>query len=139
MKNILFSSIAGVSLLAFSLTVAGQDYYGDRGAFFHGEHWHAHLFEHVKQDVEHVRATTWPHGGDDFRLDKTIAELNELQGKFAHHVYDDRELGRVIDTLGRVASFNRMPPRDREMVNEDINHLREFREHHDDWFREHER
>lgn len=139
MKNLLLGSMAVASVLALSLTMAAQDYYGDRDAYFHGEHWHARLFEHVKQDVQHVRASTWPHGGDDFRLDKTIAELNELQGKFARHVYDDRELSRVIDTLGRVASYNRMPPRDRQMIDDDVNRLREYREHHADWFLEHQR
>ncbi len=93
----------------------------------------------MKKDVEHVRSTAWPRGGDNFRLDKTIAELDELQGNFAKHVYDDRELERVINTLGRVASYNRMPPGEREIINDDVSRLREYREHHADWFLEHER
>jgi hypothetical protein len=59
-----------------------------------------HLFERVKDDVEHVRSVTWPEGGDDFRLDRTLTQLDELQGKLANHVYDERELEAVIDTLG---------------------------------------
>ena len=58
------------------------------------------MFERVKDDVEHVREVTWPSGGDTYRLDKTIGELNELQGKFASHDYDERELDDVIDALG---------------------------------------
>ena len=93
------------------------------------------MFERVKDDVEHVREVTWPGGGDDYRLDKTVGELNELQGKLANHVYDERQLDDVIETLGRVASYNRMAPRDRDILNDDISRLREYREHHADWNR----
>ncbi len=146
MRRFLFSSIAGISLLVFSLTAAapdrdpGQDensFHSDRDAYFRG-HWHARLFERVKEDVEHVRATAWPRGGDNFRLDKTVAELDELQTKFASHIYDDSELQRVIDTLGHVASYNRMPPRERQIIDNDVSRLREYRDHHADWFHEHE-
>ena len=147
MRRFLFSSTAGIGLLVFSLGAMaqgrgpGQDedpFHSDRDAYFHGEHWHARLFERVKKDVEHVRSTAWPHGGDKFRLDKTIAELDELQGKFSKHVYDDSELDRVINTLGRVASYNQMPPRERQIIDNDVTRLREYRDHHADWFREHE-
>ncbi len=146
MRGFLFS-IAGASLLIFSLTAAtpdrnpGQDensFHADRDAYFNGEHWHARLFERVKADVEHVRAAAWPRGGDNFRLDKTVAELDELQSQFAKKVYDDSELQRVIDTLGKVASFNRMPARERKIIDDDINRLRQYRDDHADWFREHQ-
>jgi hypothetical protein len=145
MRRFLFS-IAGASLLVFSLTAAttdngpGQDensFHSDREAYFRGEHWHARLFERVKQDVEHVRKVAWPKGGDNFRLDKTIAQLDELQAKFANHMYDDSELQRVTYTLGKVASFNRMPARERRIIDDDVNRLRDYRDHHADWLREH--
>jgi len=34
----------------------------------------------------------------------------------------------VIDALGRVASYNRMPPGDRDILNDDLSRLRERRE-----------
>lgn len=144
MRGLFFSSIAGISLLAVSLTATAQDrdsdsFHHDREAYFQGEGWHGRLFERVKEDVEHVRATAWPQGGDEFRLDRTIHELDQLQGKFASHVYDDSDLQRVIDTLGRVASYNRMPPRERQMITDDVARLRQYRDHHADWFNEHYR
>ncbi len=142
MKSILLSSVAGAGLLLFSFTATAQDrprdpdsYHSDRDAYFHDQQWRGHLFERVKDDVEHVREVTWPGGGDTYRLDKTVGELNELQGKLATHVYDERQLDDVIETLGRVASFNRMAPRDRDILNDDISRLREYREHHADWNR----
>jgi hypothetical protein len=142
MKSILLSSVAGAGLLLFSFTATAQDrprdddsYHSDRDAYFHDQQWRGHLFERVKEDVEHVREVTWPGGGDTYRLDKTVGELNELQGKLASHVYDERQLDDVIETLGRVASFNRMAPRDRNILNDDISRLREYRDHHADWDR----
>ncbi|MGA2877402.1 MAG: hypothetical protein ABSG13_00460 [Bryobacteraceae bacterium] len=78
--------------------------------------------------MDHVREVTWPGGGDTYRLHRTVGELNELQGKLANHVYDERELDDVIDALGRVASYNRMPPGDRDILNDDLSRLRERRE-----------
>jgi hypothetical protein len=144
MKTVLLRSLAGAGLLVFSLTASAQDrdrdrdgdsYHGDRDARFHQEHWRGQMFQRVREDVEHVRAVTWPQGGDDYRLDRTMQELNELQGKLSNHVYDERELDEVIDALGRVASYNRMAPRDRDILNDDISRLREYREHHADWDR----
>jgi len=45
----------------------------------------------------------------------------------------------VIDALGRVASYNRMNPRDRDILNDDVARLREYRDHHADWMRDHDR
>ena len=139
MTRAFFSLVAGAGLLLGALSATAQDrdepFHNDRNAYFHGEHWHARLFERVKEDVEHVRSSTWPRGGDDFRLDRTIHELDELQGKMASGAYDERELGHVIETLGRVASYNRMDQRERDIINDDVNRLREYRDHHADWDR----
>jgi hypothetical protein len=141
-KRILLNSLAGAGLLIFSWTATAQDrprdddsYHSDRDARFHDQHWRGHLFEDVRQDVEHVRATTWPSGGDNYRLDNTIAALNQLQGKLADRVYDERDLTDVIGVLTRVVSDNRMAPRDRDILNDDLNRLREYRDHHADWER----
>jgi hypothetical protein len=40
-------------------------------------------------------------------------------------VYDEREIDEVIDSLGR----------DRDILNDDLGRLREFREHRADWDR----
>jgi hypothetical protein len=141
-KRILLNSLAGAGLLIFSWTATAQDrprdddsYHSDRDARFHDQHWRGHLFEDVRQDVEHVRATTWPSGGDNYRLDNTIAALNQLQGKLADRVYDERDLTDVIGVLTRVVSDNRMAPRDPDILNDDLNRLREYRDHHADWER----
>ena len=139
-RNVLLSSLAGGALLflSFAPSLAAQDrddYHHDRDAYFHGENWHQRIFERVREDLQHVQSVTWPNGGDQYRLDRTMEELNDLQSKLANRVYDESELDRVIDTLGRVASFNRMAPHDRDILTDDIARLREYREHHADWVR----
>jgi len=141
-RNLLIHSLAGAALLVFSLAATAQDqprdedsYHHDRDAYFHQENWHGRLFDRVREDVQHVQSTTWPGGGDQYRLDKTMDQLNDLQSKLANRVYDESELDRVIDTLGRVASYNRMSPRERDILNDDIARLRDYRDHHADWVR----
>ena len=139
-SNVLLNCVAGAALLGLSFipaTVAQDrdDYHHDRDAYFQGEGWHARLFEHVRDDVRHVQETTWPGGGDQYRLGRTMDELSELQGKMAQRVYDGHEVDDVINALSRVVTDNRMQPRDRDMLNDDLARLREFREHHEDWYR----
>jgi hypothetical protein len=91
------------------------------------------VFERVKEDVMHVRSVTWPSGGDQYRLDRTVDQLNTLQGDLANRVYHERDLDDVIGVLSRVVSDNRMAPRDRDILSDDLSRLREYREHHADW------
>jgi hypothetical protein len=148
MKSILLRSLAGAGLLLFSLAASAQDrdrdrdrdrdfdsYHGDRDDRFRDEHWRAHLFERVREDVNHVRSVTWPGGGDQYRLGRTVEELNELQGKLENGVFDRHELDDVIGALARVVRDNRMAPRDRDILSDDLSRLREYREHHEGWGR----
>jgi hypothetical protein len=142
MKSILLKSFAGAGLLVFSLTASAQDrsrdedsYHADRDARFQDEHWRGRLFDDVREDLQHVQAATWPGGGDQYRLDRTVNELNILQTKLASHVYDERDLDDVIAVMSRVVSDNRMAPRDRDILSDDLSRMRQYRDHHADWDR----
>ncbi len=143
MKKLVISSLAGVGLLMFSFAATAQDrdrddpdaYHHDRDSYFRGQGWHARLFERVRDDVRHVQEVTWPRGGDQYRLGRTEQELSELQGKLANRDYDEHELDEVIGALSHVVSDNHMRPRDRDLLNDDLARLREFREHHEEWYR----
>jgi hypothetical protein len=148
MKNIIMKSLAGAGLLVFSLTASAQDrdrdrdrdrdndsYHHDRDDAFRGE-WRGHLFERVRADLDHVQTVTFPFSRDEYRLTRTKQELNELQDKLANRQYDERELDEVISALSRVVSDNRLSPRDRDILSDDLNRLREYREHHEGWGRD---
>jgi len=83
-------------------------YHRDRDDFYRRDDWHQRLFQRVREDVDHVRSVTFPFGADQYRLARTLQELDELQDKLARHRYDERELNDVIDALARVVRDNRL-------------------------------
>jgi len=58
-----------------------------------------------------------------------------MQEKLSRGVYDQRELDEVIGAMQRVVADNRLSPRDRDVLNDDLQRLRDYREHHDRWGR----
>jgi hypothetical protein len=108
-------------------------YYRQREDWFRGESWRRHFFERVRQDLEHVEAVTFPRGADEFRLERTIRDLNELQDKLAAGRYDERQLDDVIMAMQRVLRDNRLSRRDRDVLADDLDRLRDFRQRHDSW------
>ena len=108
-------------------------YYRDRDDFFRGGDWRQRLFERVRVDVDHVRSVTFPFGADQYRLANTIQQLNELQEKLARGRYDRRELDDVIEALQRVVRDNRLSRRDRDILDDDLDRLRDFRGRYRDY------
>ena len=101
--------------------------YRERDEFFRGSDWRQRIFERVRIDVEHVRSHTFPIGGDQYRLGSTIQELNEMQDKLSRGFFDRRELNDVIGALNAVLRDNRLSGRDREILSDDLDRLRDFR------------
>jgi ABC-type transporter Mla subunit MlaD len=127
----------GSGLLLLGLTAYSQDRDRDRDEDrYHrlqrGEDWwRGRMFERVRDDLDHVQSVTFPFSADQYRLNKVKQELNELQAKLAENRYDQPELDDVISAMQRVVSDNHLSGRDREMLNDDLNRLRAFRERHD--------
>lgn len=109
-----------------------QGWYQSRDSFYHGEGWRMRIFDRIRDDLSRVQQVDF-NGRDQFRIDRTKQELNELQGKLASHRYDQPQLDDVIGSLNRVVAANQLSPRDRDMLNDDLARLREYREHHEDW------
>ena len=117
-----------------SMQAAPQErgWYENRDTFYHGEGWRMHMFQRVRDDLDHVQTSIF-RGGDEYRIARTKEELNELQSKMAEHRYDQPQLDDVINSLQKVVADNRLTPRDRDMLNDDLNRMRDYREHHADW------
>ena len=139
MRRLFIRSIMTSGLLLFGLTAYSQDRDRDRDRDedrYHrdargDEWWQGRMFERVRDDLNHVQSVTFPFSADQYRLTKVKQELNELQAKLAEHRYDQPELDDVISALSRVVTDNHLSGRDREMLNDDLNRLRGFRERHD--------
>jgi hypothetical protein len=108
-------------------------YYGDRDTFFRGNSGRAMLFQRVREDLEHATSGAFPFTGDRARLDRTRMQLDELQQKLARGFYDERELDETTAALQAVVEGNRLAPRDRAMLTDDLNRMRDFRARHDDY------
>lgn len=127
---------AGLIMLAcFGFHAVAQDWYHNREGRFQGEEWRAHVFEDVRMDLDHVGSAIWASGKERVRLDRTKEELAQLQGKLDAGLYDEHELNDVIDSLAKSANDHRLAPRDRDVLSDDLNRLRDYRDHHDHWKR----
>jgi hypothetical protein len=125
---------AGLLVLACcALTATAQDWYRDREERFRGEQWRGHIFEHVRSDLDHVGSAIWASGKERRRLDRTKQELTELHNKLVQGRYDEHELDDVIDSVVKSANDERLAPRDRDVLHDDLNRLRDYREHHEHW------
>lgn len=127
---------AGIVLLAlFGLNAAAQDWYHDRDERFRGDDWRGHLFEHVRVDLDHIGSAVFAAPREQRRLQRTKEELADLQGKLQAGRYDEHELNDVIDSMVKSANDQRLSPRDRDVLHDDLNRLRDYRAHHDTWRR----
>lgn len=119
----------GVLMTALAFTVVAQDWYRDREERFRGEQWRAHLFSHVRTDLDHV----WSGRASDrerARLQRTEEELTKMQGDLDHGRWDNGMLNDVIDSIGKSANDERLPPRDRDVLADDLRRLKEFQDQH---------
>ena len=142
MKHILLRTIAGTGLMLFGLTASMQAqhprdddaYHRDRDDYYRGDQWRARMFDHIRDDLNHVQTTVFGNiSGDEYRLDRAKQELGELQRAYAEHRYDERAVDDVINALQRVVSDNRLNGRDRDILTDDLTRLRQYRERHNEW------
>lgn len=132
-----FITCAAFGLLVGATAGLAQDdrWYQERESFYHGEHWRGHMFQRVREDLDRVQSKTFPVSRDEFRITRTKQELNELQGKLAAGRYDQPQLDDVISAMQRVVDSNKLDPRDRDMLSDDLNRMKDYREHHENWER----
>src|ERR1700679_599930 len=115
----------GVIMAAFAFSVAAQDWYHEREERFRGEQWRAHIFQHVKTDLEHV----WSGRAADKereRIQKTEEELTKLHVDLDHGRFDNGILNDVIDSVRKSSDDERLPPRDRGVLADDVSRLKDY-------------
>lgn len=102
-------------------------FYRDRDDFYRARDWRARLFSRVRQDLDYVSRYSF-RGDDRYRLDATYRELDDLQRDYASGRWDRRALADVIQSLEHVVDDNRLSPRDRDLLRDDLSRLRELRD-----------
>lgn len=119
----------GVLLLLLTLSAAAQDWYRERAERFRGEQWRAHIFEHVRTDLDHV----WSGKAAErerTRLQKTEEELTKMQADLNQGRWDNGLLNDAIDSIQKLANDERLAARDRDVLADDVNRLKEFQNQH---------
>jgi len=119
----------GAILASFALSAVAQDWYHEREERFRGEEWRAHVFMHVRSDLEHV----WSGRAADRereRLEKTKEELTKMQADLDQGRWDNGILNDVIDSIRKSSNDDRLPPKDRDVLADDLVRLKEFQDQH---------
>jgi hypothetical protein len=119
----------GVMLGAFALSVAAQDWYSDRNERYRGEEWRPHIFMQVRTDLEHVWSDR-AHDREQERLAKTEGELTTMQADLDQGRWDNGKLNDVIDSIRKSSNDERLAPRDRDVLADDLIRLKEFQDRH---------
>ncbi len=121
---------AGVLVAALAFSAAAQDWYHDREERFRGEEWRPHIFMHVKTDLEHVWSAVRASDQERRRLEKTKEELTQMQTDLDHGRWDNGILNDVIDSIRKSSNDDRLAPRDRSVLADDLVRLKEFQDQH---------
>jgi hypothetical protein len=123
---------ASAIIAALALSAAAQDWYHEREERFRGEQWRPRIFLHVRTDLEHV----WSGQAADRerrRLVKTEEELTKMQADLDQGRFDNGILNDVIDSIRKSSNDERLAPRDRAILAEDLVHLKDYQDHHNHW------
>jgi ABC-type transporter Mla subunit MlaD len=126
MKNSLRTTATVSCALLFATAL-----YAQREERRDDNYWQGRLFQRVHEDLDQIQRDTPKVSSDQYRLVETKRDLEDLQKKMENHGYDQPELDRTISAVERVMADNNMSSRNREMLQEDLRRLRDFREHHD--------
>jgi hypothetical protein len=116
--------------MALALCAAAQDWYHDRDERFRGEGWRTRLFTYVRTDLDHTWSAVHASDQERARLQRTKEELTKIQADFDQKRWDNGILNDVIDSLRKSANDTRLSERDRAVLADDVNRLKQFQDQH---------
>jgi hypothetical protein len=132
MKRIL---VSGMMMAALAATVMAQDWYHEREQRFRGEGWRSKVFMQVRTDLDHVWSANRAADRERQRIQRTKEELTKMQADLDHGRWDNGLLNDVIDSLRKSSNDDRLSPRDRSVLADDVNRLKDYQDHHNHWRR----
>jgi len=128
------SITVGLILAAFAISSAfAQDWYHDRDARYQGEQWRPQVFMQVRTDLDHIWSAQGASEKENARLEKTKEELTKMQADLDQGRFDNGILNDVIDSIKKSANDQRLAPRDRAVLEDDLNRLHDYQVNHNHW------
>ena len=131
MKRNLTAALTLAGLL--TLSAGAQDWYHDRDQRFQGQQWKAQVFTEVRTDLDHVWSARNASEKENARLEKTKEELTKMQGDLDQGRFDNGLLNDVIDSIKKSANDQRLSPRDRAVLDDDLARLHDYQANHNHW------
>ena len=128
MKKIIVTGLLAV--VFFGLNTAAQDWYHDRDERFRGDQWRSRVFLEIRTDLDHIWSAKHAADKERKRLERTKEELTELQAKLDHGEWDNGHVNDVVDSLRKSANDERLSERDRAVLNDDVNRLKDYQREH---------
>jgi len=110
-----------------------QDWYHDREARYQGEQWRPQVFAQVRTDLDHIWSARGASEKENARLDRTKEELAKMQGDLDQGRFDNGLLNDVIDSIKKSANDERLAPRDRAVLSDDLARLHDYQVNHNHW------
>jgi hypothetical protein len=111
---------------------AAQDWYHDRDTRYRGDRWRSHVFAEIRTDLDHIWSANRAADKERNRLERTKQELSDLQAKLEHGEWDNGHVNDVIDSLRKSADDERLSERDRAVLSDDVNRLKELQNQHNE-------
>jgi hypothetical protein len=124
---------AGFIIGTLALSAFGQDWYREREERFRGEEWKRQVFVHVRTDLDHIWSAVRASDKERERLEKTKEELTKMQADLNQGRWDNGILNDVIDSIRKSSNDERLAPRDREVLADDLVRLKDYQDHHNHW------
>jgi uncharacterized coiled-coil DUF342 family protein len=126
---------AQISNPSAQISNSAQDWYHQREARFAGNQWRPELFMQVRTDLEHISSAQGASEKENNRLTKTKEELTKMQADLDQNRYDNNILNDVIDSIKKSADDDRLSPRDRAVLSDDLAKLHEYQLNPSQWKR----
>ena len=130
MKKTMITGLIAVMFLG--LSTAAQDWYHDRDARYRGDQWRSHVFAEIRRDLDHIWSANQAADKERKRLERTKQELRDLQAKLERGEWDNGHVNDVIDSLRKSANDERLSERDRAVLNDDVNRLKDLQNEHNE-------
>ena len=116
-----------------TLTAGAQDWYHDRDQRFQSQQWKAQVFTEVRTYLDHVWSARNASEKENARLERTKEELTKMQGDLDQGRFDNGILNDVIDSIRKSADDQRLAPRDRAVLSDDVARLKQYQDNYKHW------
>lgn len=87
----------------------------------------AGLIDRVQRDLQRAASDSYLDGHDRRHFETAFNELRRFENNWSGGRFDNHALDKAIENIDHLAHADRVRPRDREMLRQDLWQLRDFR------------